>query len=84
MSRKPVEIEIEHLILHGIDPRHRDRIAASVREELARLIARDGVPPQWRGEASSPRGVPRIEVDPGQSPVRIGADVARAIYRGAT
>jgi beta-lactamase regulating signal transducer with metallopeptidase domain len=84
MSNKPVEIEIDHLVLHGIDPRHRARIAESVRDELVQLVASGGLPPHWMGGASSPHAIPRIEVDPGQSPARIGANVARAIYRGGT
>lgn len=82
MSSKHIDIEIDHLVLQGIDPRHRARIAESVRRELARLVTRSGMPPHWMHGESSAHGMPRIEVDPGQPPARIGASVARAIYRG--
>jgi hypothetical protein len=82
MSTKPVEIEIDHLVLLGIDPRHRDRIAETVRRELAELLADGGLPPHWADQDGSVQGIPRIEVAPGETPARIGASVARAIYRG--
>ena len=75
-----IDIDIEHLRLEGIDPRHRDRISVAVRQELERLIAEGGVPAGWSdgGVAS----IPRIDVGPGLSPARIGAHVAKTIYRG--
>ncbi len=82
MSSKQIDIEIDHLVLQGIDPRHRARIAESVQRELAQLVARSGMPPHWMHGAPGALGMPRIQVDRGQSPARIGASVARAIYRG--
>jgi hypothetical protein len=82
MSSKRVEIEIDHLVLQGIDPRHRARIAETVRRELAQLIATGGMPPGWAHGEAGVHGIPRIEVNPTHSPARIGASVARAIYRG--
>lgn len=82
MSTRPIEIQIDHLVLLGIEPRDRDRIAEIVRRELAELIADGGLPPHWMSEGGTVQGIPRIEVSPGQSPARIGASVARAIYRG--
>ena len=82
MSSKQIEIEIDHLVLQGIDPRHRARIADTVQRELARLIARGGVPPHWAHGGANVAGMSRIAVDPTHPPARIGASVARAIYRG--
>jgi hypothetical protein len=84
MSTRTVEIEIDHLVLLGIDPRHRDQIAEAVRRELAELVDGGGLPPHWGEEGGSVQGAPRIEVAPGETPARIGASVARAIYRGET
>lgn len=82
MKDQYINIEIEHLVLQGIDPRHRHRIADAVRRELTQLVAAGGVPAHLlRGEAS-PRGTARVEVDAAQPPTRIGASVARAIYQG--
>lgn len=82
MSAKNVEIRIDRLILEGVDPRHRSRIAAAMKRELTRLVTDRGVPPHWGQAAPSGRGVPRVEIAPGQAPARIGTIVARAIYRG--
>jgi hypothetical protein len=82
MSSKHIDIDIDRLVLQGIDPRHRTRIAESVRRELAQLVARHGVPPHWTHAEAGAQSIPRIEVDPGHSPARIGASVARAVYQG--
>lgn len=82
MSRKDVQIRIDRLILQGVDPRHRARIAAAIERELTRLVTDRGLPPHWQQAGASGRGVPRVEISPGQAPARIGATVARAIYRG--
>jgi hypothetical protein len=82
MSNRHIDINIERLILQGFDPRHRARIAESVQRELEDLVVRHGMPPRWMHGEPSAQGIPRIEVDPGQPPARIGASVARAIYRG--
>lgn len=80
MSNRNIDIDIEHLRLQGIDPRHRDRISLVVRQELERLISEGGLPPRWANGGAV--GVPRIDVGPGLSPARIGEHVAKTIYRG--
>lgn len=82
MSRRVVEIRVDRLILQGIDPRHRSRIAKAIERELTRLVMDKGTPPHWEQAGVSVRRVPRVAVSSGQPPARIGATVAKAIYRG--
>lgn len=80
MSTNRIDIHIDSLELEGVEPRHRSDIAESMRQELERLIAQDGVPRQWMDGGAV--GIPRVKIAAGQAPARIGQHVARAIYRG--
>ncbi len=78
-----VELRIEELILQGFVLAGREHIAAAVERELARLLAERGVP------RSLGQGGDMTQVDAGSfilTPDRgsdvIGAELARAIYRG--
>ncbi len=82
MSDTSIDVEIEHLILEGIEDRHRKPIVDAVRRELARLIARSGMPQHLQRSQGKPPRASRVAVVAGQAPAGIGASVARAIYRG--
>jgi len=77
-----IELEIEQLILHDFPAHERQRIAAAIERELARLIEDEGLPSRidtgglWVGELAE------IEVDAGLKPDQIGARVAEQIYDG--
>jgi hypothetical protein len=83
MERVNLELHIEELVLHGIDLRDRERIAAAVEHELARLFAERGVPPSLiqGGELAQLDGG-RFKVHPGNGPEAIGVQVAQALYGG--
>ncbi|MBN1262102.1 MAG: hypothetical protein JXB35_15595 [Anaerolineae bacterium] len=78
-----VRVHIETLVLEGFPPQEQGRIARAVEQELARLYAT-----QETGRVIPETGVidhvdaGSFEVAPGASPDAIGAQVARAIYRG--
>ena len=76
-----IELEIEQLILHDFPAHERQRIAAAIERELARLIEQEGLlgigaGGLWLGELAE------IEVDAGLKPDQIGARVAEQIYDG--
>jgi hypothetical protein len=82
---RPVHIHIEELRLAGFDPRQRYRIADALERELARLLnARSGdhvfAPPGQT--ASVDAGTFSFRTD--ASPEQIGAEIARAAFRGIT
>ena len=78
-----VELQIDELILHGFDPRERQRIGAAVQQELTRLLGAQGVP---QGLAQGGRfeqvNAGAFTVAPGMSAEAIGAQVAQAVYGG--
>lgn len=67
-----VEVVIDELVLHGFDPRHRDRIAEAVRAEMAATL--DG----W----SRAEGASAVRIDAGAFTVPPAAPPA-AVGRGA-
>jgi hypothetical protein len=42
--KRPIELHIEELVLHGFDPHQRHAIGDAVHGELARLLAAHGIP----------------------------------------
>jgi hypothetical protein len=82
VPRRPLELHIEKLVLHGTPPAGRGRIAAAVERHLGRLLAEGGVPPGLAGAGRVlhlPGG--SFEVPAGASAEAIGAEVARALHR---
>ena len=78
-----VELHIEELVLHGFSPGDRYRIAEAVERELARWLAKQGVPHLLSNN------VDLVEIDAGAFDVKpnaksemVGAQVAQAIYGG--
>ncbi len=82
-SAGPAEIElyIEELVLHGFAASDRHAVADAVKDELRRLLAEQGLPEAWRGDA-------KIEHLEGAAfsaaravgPRTTGGQVARAVY----
>jgi hypothetical protein len=81
--RPRFELHIKELVLEGFSPGDRYRIGEGLQMELTRLLEERGVP----GSLSSSREIEMVkggsfEVAPGSRAERIGAQVARAVYRG--
>lgn len=78
-----VEFHIEELVLRGIDPAARYRVADALAEELRRLVQERGIP-QWMssGERSFDVDGGTLVVTPDAPPQHIGAQIAQAIYGG--
>ncbi len=83
MKARAVDLRIEELVLDGFAPADRYRIAEAVESELARLFAEQGVPPSLlAGQAPALRDGASFEAARGAPAEQIGAQVARAIYKG--
>lgn len=85
MTRPPIDLRIDSLILDGVAPGDRERVAASVRAELTRLLSERGLP-GVAGRGSDSHAVERVDAGTVSSrspgPAGVGTAVARAIYGG--
>lgn len=78
---REIEVHIEELVLHGVEPRDRWTIGDALERELRGLLAEKGIPPAW---LASPE-----RIDAGRLPAisvakaaATGAGIANAIHRG--
>jgi hypothetical protein len=80
-----ITIHIEQLILDGVPVarRHRPQLQAAIEEELARLLATDGlaVHLQSGGVLSRVTGG-EFQLQVKGDPVQLGRQIAQAVYRG--
>jgi hypothetical protein len=82
MRSRKIEIAIEELVLHGLDPSDRDGIREVIERELQRLFTERGVPPQLsRGSKIAHLDNAGIEVQAGSRAGEIGSQVARSLYQ---
>jgi hypothetical protein len=80
-----IELHIEELVLHGFEPGQRRAIAKAVEEALSMLLAERGLPPGWAEGAQIDRlDAGQFDVMHDTQPAGIGAQVAQALYAGAT
>jgi hypothetical protein len=80
-----IYVRIEQLVLDGVDvPRHqRPALRAAVEAELTQLMHADGLAPGWSGGGTIPSvRAGSIEVADAGDPVRMGRQIARAVYGG--
>jgi hypothetical protein len=75
-----LELTIERLILPDLPPVHRERVAAAIEQELARLWAEQGSPPGLDAGAPITLHASSVQSAPGARPEAIGAQVAQSIY----
>jgi hypothetical protein len=78
MSDRPrrIEVTIDELVLHGFEPRHRERIAEAVRSELAEALA-GWNPTTGADDAHLDGGSFSVPAD--ASPAAVGRGVARQV-----
>ena len=76
------EIDIEELVLYGLPPGDRYRIAGSVKQELERVFRDRGIPPSLvdGGEISRVDGG-SFEIGPDSRAETLGRQIAQALYR---
>jgi hypothetical protein len=75
-----VELHIDELILEGVPGYQRQQIASAIEQALTRLVAEQGLPPDWQNGLSLAALTEQIR--PGSRPEAIGQQVARAIMGG--
>ncbi len=80
-----ITIHIERLILDGVSvpQRQRPHLQASIEEELARLLAADGLAAHLQSSGMLSRvsgGELQLQVK--DDPVQLGRQIAQAVYRG--
>lgn len=77
-----VEVRIDRLVLAGVAPGDRYRVADGVQSELARLLVAQGVPAN-RNAAAHERQIDggTIHIDSGMRAVQVGEQIAQAIHR---
>jgi hypothetical protein len=82
-----VEVHIERLVLHGVEPRAGTAaaIGRAVEAELARLSESPGLPRSALGDGALPRlDAGRVDLPPSAGPQAIGRAIAAAVHRGLT
>ena len=83
MKKQNLELHIEELVLDGFAPGNRYRIGEAVEKELTRLLADRGVPQSLKhGAEITHVDGGAFEVAPGARTQVVGAQVAKAVYRG--
>jgi hypothetical protein len=80
-----ITVHIERLILDGVSVLHRQRpqVQAALEEELARLIAADGLGVDLRTSGALSRvSGGEIQLEGDEEPELLGKRIAQAVYRG--
>jgi hypothetical protein len=81
MSRSPIELSIEALVLRNLPHEQRYQIAASVERTLLRLVSEQGLPPSLAQGSYIPRlTIDQFPLIAGASADAIGEQIAQAIY----
>jgi hypothetical protein len=83
MDMKPgrIELNVEELILHGLDPSDQTGIREAIERELERLFNLSGVPPSVKSSGHTARlDSARVEVPAESRADAIGRRVAQSVY----
>jgi hypothetical protein len=70
-------VSIDEVVLHGFGPVDRQRVSTGLREELHRLLSRDGLPAGLTGNDELDAG--RVDLVPGDDRAT-GRSIARGVY----
>lgn len=78
-----VEIFIDRVVLEGFDPLHARSIGEAIKEHLALLVSREGLPDTFAGSAHfhEIQGGP-FRAAREANPQQAGAGIAQSIYQG--
>jgi hypothetical protein len=80
-----INVQIERLILDGMPmaPAERPLLQAAVETELAQLLATNGLGPGlMTGGAMPGLRAGGIQLQGGEDPIHLGAQIAQAVYEG--
>jgi hypothetical protein len=79
-----VNLHIERLVIDGaaLAPGGKRQLQVAVEAELTRLIARDGIAPEYRAGGATP-ALPAATIGvPSKNPAQFGVQIARAVHGG--
>ena len=76
---RPLHLNLDRLVVHGLSPSHARALGPLVRAELERLIGESGVPASMARGGRVP-ALPQVSAEPGAAPQAVAAQVARAVY----
>ncbi len=83
METVNVRLDVDQLVLHGLPPGDRLRIAAAVEQELTRSLAGRGLPAALRNAGTRQRiDAGELRLEAGAPAERTGAHIARAVHGG--
>ncbi len=83
MNRRPVKLRIRELVLSGVAPNDAPRVGAALKQELARLLAEQGLPAGLEGAGRRGRlDGGELSADPDTTPEGTGIRIARTILKG--
>lgn len=82
MKQREIELAIEELLLRDMPPAQRQQIAATVEQELARLLREQGLPPSLSQGGHIPQvDIGTLDLAAHARAETIGLEVARNVYR---
>jgi hypothetical protein len=78
-----IDLKIKELVIHGLEPGQRHKVADALENELGRLISERGVPASLSHDgAMGSLDLGSFDISFGADSRQMGIYVARAIYRG--
>jgi hypothetical protein len=79
MRAMRIELVIDELVLHGLDPRHRHAIGDAVQRELARQLASQSVEHPWTPMSADAIDAGTLRLAAGVSPALVGQRIAQSV-----
>jgi hypothetical protein len=78
-----VDLNIDELIVHGLDPTEQHRLGPALERELTRLFETHGVPPALtRSRTATRLALGDVQVDPAGGADAVSVQLAQALYQG--
>jgi hypothetical protein len=74
-----IELVIDELVLHGLDPRHRHAIGDAVQRELERQLASQAVEHAWTAMSADAIDAGTLRLAAGPSPALVGQRIAQSV-----
>ena len=85
MNQPKIDLHIEELILRDVPYALRHRIAAAVKQEIARLLSEQNLPPSVIQGGHIPQiDIGTMQIAPNAKPDAIGAQIAQSVYGNLT
>lgn len=81
MNPREIEVHIEELVLHGVDPQSRAAIGDKLKSELSELVAQRGLPETWLSNQER-LDAAVIHARTSRNAQPMGASIAQAIGKG--